>query len=823
MTQKSNTSGGAAGAGGLNFQAAISAIAYVHTLRGTPVQWTDDLAVGIPVGVSSETGGPGDDIALELTDGGGLVEVQVKKGLKATQEFWSVIDSLSEGINSGRCAYGILIVCPSSSNTIRSDLATAIRRVGDGRYDSSSEPQIKLTERLKKKGYDPAEICASLRIQTVAALSDYGDAIAAARAELGHVCRDPSQIKSAWNALYADALLAIQSKGRRTISSLVSVLRSSNIAIKSDENNMPAAVSQTLLQRIDAATKDFSVLGIPKLLSTDTAWLPLHASVGDTAIEHSSSMEDALQAYHALGEKPANRDEERIDAKTIGTFRRHCVVVGGPGSGKSLLLQVLAREFGREALISLRVSLRDLSKRIESTGCTVEEGLLYLGLAESGVSPKQLRAAGFSDLVFLCDGLDECGNYQSVIASGLRNIAVSSPSSRIIVTTRPIGYDVSELRHWRHYTIAPLDPDHAADHLETLCRGALGTISDSEDQLHADIDAQLDTSGAGKFISRSPLLTAFTAALFLEREPLGESRIDLYARIFKLIDDAPIPRKDSPSATPKAIRDSVLNHLGWLASTSPLLSAKEIEEQCAKNIAHSSGEPPLKSMSLTQDSIAYWEEAGLIERIRHSGQDLITFIHKTCGEFAAARHLATIDETEARQMIEKDLDTPEWEEILDFATQTPRAKMIADAVIARAETAELSSHLIDRAFHVLARPEIRLTPSQVSAFLERMFTLVQSEDRQKAYRIGACIVNNDMGHIPEVAKRSEQLLEAQAEWSRLIGWTVLVCHFPARLDHHKLEEAVLHYAALAMTITYSSDRGNSFSESGPTERFLNSS
>lgn len=795
MTQKSNTSGGAAGAGGLNFQAAISAIAYVHTLRGTPVQWTDDLAVGIPVGVSSETGGPGDDIALKLADGS-IVEVQVKKGLRATQEFWSVVDSLSEGINSDRCAYGILIVCPSSSNTIRSDYARAIRRLGDGRYDNPSKEQNTLTEYLKQKGYDPPKICTRLRIQTVAALSDQGDAIGAARAELGHVCTDQSQIKSAWNALYTNALQAIESKGRRTSTSLVSVLRSSNIEIRGDENDTPAAISQALLNWIDATTEKFSVLGIREPLSIDTAWLRLHASIGDTAIEHSSSMADALQAYHALGEKPANRDEKRIDAQTIGTFRRHCVVVGGPGSGKSLLLQVLAREFGREALISLRVSLRDLSKRIESTGCTVEEGLLYLGLAESGVSPKQLRAAGFSDLVFLCDGLDECGNYQSVIASGLRNIAASSPSSRIIVTTRPIGYDVSELLHWRHYTIAPLDPDHAADHMETLCRDALGTAADGEDHLRADIEAQLDTSGTGKFISRSPLLIAFAAALFLKRKALGRSKTDLYTRIFKLVDDAPAPRKGSPSATAKSVRDSVLNHLGWLVSTSPLLTEEEIAKRCAQNIERSFKEPCQKALLLTQDSITYWEEAGLIERIRHSEQDLITFIHKTCGEFAAARHLATIDETEARQLIEKDLDTPEWEEILDFATQTSRAKMIADAVIARAETAELSSHLIDRAFHVLARPEIHLAPSKLSIFLERMFILAQSDDRQKAYRVGACLAENDMGHLLEVAERSEQLIGAQAEWSRLIGWTVLVCHFPTRADHRKLEEAFLHYAAL---------------------------
>ena len=95
MIQKTNTSGGAAGAGGFNFQAAITAIAYVHSLRGTPVQWTEGLTASPPVGILSETGGTGDDISLELADRS-TVEVQVKKGLRATKAFWSVIDSLRD-------------------------------------------------------------------------------------------------------------------------------------------------------------------------------------------------------------------------------------------------------------------------------------------------------------------------------------------------------------------------------------------------------------------------------------------------------------------------------------------------------------------------------------------------------------------------------------------------------------------------------------------------------------------------------------------------------------------------------------------------------
>ena len=709
-------------AGGLNFQAAISAIAYIHALRGTPVQWLDGLTVGTPVSVSSETGGPGDDLSLKLTDGS-LVEVQVKKGLNATNAFWSAVDSLSEGINSGHCNYGILIVCPSSSNTIRSDFAKAIRRIGDGRPDNPTKQQIKFTCYLQEQGYDPTKICARMRVKTVSALNDHGDAIAAALAELGHVCANTPQIKSAWSALYVEAIRKIELKGQQTSSSLISVLQSSNIAIKGDDKDTPAAVNQALLEWIDSTTEEFSALAIDRPLSTDTAWLQLNASVGNDAIERNSSIEDALRAYHALSEKSVKDDRKRIDAKSIGTFRKLCVVVGGPGCGKSLLLKVLAREFGKDSIISLQVRLRDLAKRVKATGCTVEEGLLSLGLDGSRISPEQLRATGFLELVFLCDGLDECGNYQSEIASGLKDISVSSASYRIIVTTRPIGYDTAELRHWRHYEIMPLNPDDVADHLETLCRCALGTVSDSEDKLSDDIANYVNASGARKFISKSPLLLAFAAALILKQQALGESRIGLYARIFKLIDDVRTPRKSNTSTVSKAIRDSVLNHLGWLVCTSPLLTAENIEKKCAETIVRGIDEPYLKSLSLTQNSITYWEEVGLIERLRHGGQDLITFIHKTCGEFAAARHLETLSDTEARQLMEKELNNPEWAEILDFATQTSLAEMIASVIIERAEIIEPSSQLIDRAFHVLARPEIDLCPSKASSFFfKNVFT-----------------------------------------------------------------------------------------------------
>ena len=416
MTRVSSTFGGSAAAGGFGFQANIGAIAGIHTLRGIPVQWTDGLTAVAPCAVSFETSGPGDDLSLELADGS-IVEIQVKKGLRADGRFWSAFDALCEGIHCNRCSYGILIVCPNSSIPVRRGYALALERIGAGRSDGASPEQEKLASRLAERGYDAETVCARIRIRMVSALEDAGDAIEAARTGLGHVCAEDRQVRSAWHALGQDALSAIANKSRRTVSSLSARLRASGIDIEARVKDSPVAISDGLLRWTMSRTEHFGVLGISRQVPTDRAWLPLTAVVRETPVEQAPSVEQALADYHALGEK-SRTDKSVIDARTIGTFRKLCVVVGGPGSGKSLLLKVLAREFAKDSCVSIRVRLRDLATRMQETGCGIEEGLMQLGLDRTGVSRGQLRAASLSDLVLLCDGLDECGERQFDIAAG---------------------------------------------------------------------------------------------------------------------------------------------------------------------------------------------------------------------------------------------------------------------------------------------------------------------------------------------------------------------------------------------------------------------
>ena len=798
MTSVPNTSGGAAAAGGFSFQANLGAIACIHTLRGTPVQWTEGLTGSAPCAVSFETSGPGDDLSLELVDGS-TVEIQAKKGLRADQRFWAAVDALCEGIHCDLCSYGILIVCPNSSAPVRQAYSLALERIGEGRYDSASSEQRKLASRLAAKDYDPETVCKRIRIRTVSALGDAGDAIAAARAELGHVCALDRQVTAAWHTLCQDCFSAIATKSRRTLRSLLVRLSAYEIDIGDTAKDSPVAISDGLLRWIMCRTEHFEVPGISRPLPIDEAWLALSAVVRDASIEQPDSVERALADYHAAGEK-ARTDGGVIDARTIGTFRKLCVVVGGPGSGKSLLLRVLAREFAKDSYVSIRVRLRDLATRIESTGCGIEEGLLQLGVDGTGVSWEQLQTASLPDLVLLCDGLDECGERQFDIASGLKNISVSHPSFRIVVTTRPIGYSTSELHDWRHYEIAPLAESDSAEHLETFCRFALDEDSaDRKDERLPRIRAYLDEGSTSRVLAKSPLLLALGAALFLKWSDPGKTKTEVYRRIFRLIDGARGGRQIGPEVPAKAIRSDVLNQLGWLIAVSPLSAAEELERQCALTMERTLGISYRKALTKVEASIRYWEEKGIIERLQHPGIDLIAFIHKTFGEYGAALHLSEMEPDQARNAIGPVLSSPDWDEILDFATETPLATIVAKLLVAELQTVDLDESTLNRLIRVLVRPEVSLSHEEREYCWEGVFALARSEDRQKAYRVGLCLTEHDLSRMPEVEPMASVLVSAPTEWSRLVGWAVLACHFPQGVQRSALEDALAHFIERSTT------------------------
>ena len=239
--------------------------------------------------------------------------------------------------------------------------------------------------------------------------------------------------------------------------------------------------------------------------------------------------------------------------------------------------------------------------------------------------------------------------------------------------------------------------------------------------------------------------------------------------------------------------------MGWRIAVAPLLAAEELEKQCARSLEQTLGVTYLQALAEVEASVAYWEEKGLIERLRHPGIDLIAFIHKTCGEFAAALHLSRMRPDEARQALKSVLSEPDWDEILDFVTGTPLASMLPELLVDKFEASAPDEAAMNRLFRVLVRPEASLSRAKRRSILEKVDSLVRSEDRQKAYRVGHRLTEHDLSRMPEAEQMASALVSAPAEWSRLVGWAILACHFPASVPRPALEEALAYFMERSAT------------------------
>ena len=225
---RANASGGSAAAGGMNFHARVAAVAAVHLLVQRPLEWLEVFALDTPIAVWCETNGPGDDLRIDLANDV-VVEAQVKKGLQRGDDLWKALLGLANGIHTQLIAYGVLIVDIDASGTIRSDLATGITRLGQGRTDSLHEITSDFKLRLEDAGMPVQSTCQKLRI-VVMHCADHDDASeAAAKSALARICATGRDVISAWQALEVSAHKRIELRGRWTAELLNSILKAAGV------------------------------------------------------------------------------------------------------------------------------------------------------------------------------------------------------------------------------------------------------------------------------------------------------------------------------------------------------------------------------------------------------------------------------------------------------------------------------------------------------------------------------------------------------------------------------------------------------------------
>jgi hypothetical protein len=770
--------GGPGAAGGFNFQYAVTAIAGIRLLDGSPLGWVA-TAEDRPSSVRAESGGPGDDIRIETS--AGVVEVQVKRGLTAGAKLRDALLPLARAIHADTIAHGVLIVCPQSSLAIRRELVEDLVHIGGGQTDSLREVSMQLLEWFEQHDLPTQPVCARLHVQTIHALDGDSESVRSAKDLLRRLCKNPDDANAAWNAIYADASRIVKSRGRWELRTLVQLLDGQNIALASSQSS--ADVYAALAEAARSNNAHYSLPGSRVALPIDSAWLPLRAIVVSAQPDASLSMADALALYHA---RPSKRDAETVDARWIGRFITRCVVVAGPGLGKSTLLTKLARLYALDGYPVLKVRLVEVAAALRNG-----RGILDC-LIECGAPPHiadRARKAQFHDWVFLCDGLDEAYNQQEAIAAELLKLATSFPQARIVITTRPIGYVTGLLESWRHYELLPLSSD-TRTHLSTLLAALLAGDDPRRGDLRSLVTETLDDERPARaIISRSPLLLGMAATALARGDSLGDTREQLYRRLLETTNTLPNPR--AGNAPPARLANAVLDIAAWEVLSAPLTPADELQERCAERLAADPSYGRNRALEIVEQGLEHWESLGLIERVHAGGTKIITFVHKTFAEYAAARYLSKAEPERRRALTEACWTNSQWHEMLDFVGQME----IADVLVAQGITAGESqgARTLALALRALGADHTRVDERERRELLALAWRVVNSERSNDALDIGEALADLASRWPAEFAARAKHSINANTPWTAVVAWTCLLEAAPEACEPAAIVEAIRRF------------------------------
>ena len=761
--------GGAATGAGINFQAIVTAIAGVHLIKGNPLGWLDGLVDDTPVAVWAETGGPGDDIKLELRDKS-ITEVQIKRGLQTGDRLWDSLMSLARAVTSEEISYGLLIVSPDASRTIAYDLSRDIRRLADGRTDNLGSLAVTFCSKLEMAGLQPHSICKRLRMHIVHGLDGDGASISATKAFLGSLVFEQEDVNAAWNRLYREAHSIMERKGRWEASVILRMFVAEGIKIKGSE--APGSVLDRLTRWVIDTNQSFSILGVRKPLSVNEAWLPLQIMAIDSNREPESGAAEAMAHYHAIGKNYKTNTGAKIsDAEWIGRFYPRAVLTGGPGLGKSTLLTKAAQLYAKDGFPVLKVKLNTLAARMLS-GHTFIDSIFNLGLDGSGISPVEAMKAKFRNWVLLCDGLDECQNHQETVADGLQQFASGHPHARIIVTTRPIGYSTAKIADWRHYELLPPESELGSTHLANLLQAVLPTTHKLHENAPDVSTTELKKSTSSEVISRSPLLLGMAASLLMQTGLLGASKTQLYQKLFGLIGNMSNSRSAMQTIS-QPVLTRMLDILGWELTVRPLDSESAILEHCAEHLEVELGEPHLRAIQIATDCLHHWEDIGLVEKVHHGSETLLTFIHKTFTEFAAARYLRDIKSTETqRTEIVKRLDDTDWVEVLNLASGIGLAETIVSELTRG--SGKGTAKQLERALSILVNPDASVSFDMKVRVIKLAFDHVDSNKTDDVFSLGCALAEVTKIHPDLIGPAAASRLQSSRFSTRLIAWTCAV-------------------------------------------------
>lgn len=519
------------------------------------------------------------------------------------------------------------------------------------------------------------------------------------------------------------------------------------------------------LQWLKLRTEKFIVPGINVPLSIEHAWASLYVIEESDSVAK-KSLEEEIAKYHEW--ERLSHHHRKKSAQEITELGRRVVLIGGPGSGKSTLAKRAAYRMVSKGEKVIYVRLPFVAKEMNQ-GKSFEDALWSVALDGYSGNKEILKSEIMHPSILIADGLDECEPSRRRISQSLYDWCIGRQDTRVIVTTRPVGYEAALFSAFNHVEILPLNEDE----IESYSLKLLEILKDDEKLVAENYDSfkqQLKNNKMANVAARSPLLLNFLIQLLVSGKSFGKYRSELYRKILEewMAQSDRVNEIDFNSQI--ALRTIEL--IGWIIQSAVDgkggRSEQEIIQLLSSNIKDEYGAMPLQSRKMATEYLQFWVNVGVIEKLSIGYENGYTFIHFTLGEYAAGKFIYSLPEDKQKEVLLEKMHAPIWRETLLLAGGIGCARLFVETIMENMN--EEQDLYNDLAFAVSILSEIDSISDLKKTISEKTIDTISSPIPMLCFEAGEALEGIAQQEPDWIFNLVQPLLQHTQDWTKLVAY-----------------------------------------------------
>ena len=541
-------------------------------------------------------------------------------------------------------------------------------------------------------------------------------------------------------------------------------------------------------KHLSSCSDSISIIGMAKKLPIEMAWIQLRL-MDEEALQDLKEKGTGSMPY----QEEIRRTERKFDIESIWTSVENMVILAGPGAGKSTLLKKLVQTALHREQKVIWLSLMAVAGLL-GQGKTFDQAMRETMTASLSFEVSKAEFEYRLQYLFL-DGLDECGSIRRKIGAEIASWAAAHPWVRVVVTSRPLGYDAAALSDFRHMAILPMDFEECKNYVGKL----LEKLVPEDARQCADwFEKHTENRNIVELVSKSPLLMGFLLQLSIKRIDFGNSRIELYSRVMQEWLQGSSRQNEMKISEVElmcgieAVAYYMTNamervHEGaWkkekiLSAVTPWLQR---ELNCSRMAAGRKAEYMLK----------FWDERGILEKNYLENGIQYRFLHLNIGEYLTGKYISEMEPDEAEKWVLARSGSAKWHETIRMAVACDDSGFLAASLGKHEEAAELPTGEVFLAAEGLAD---RQTGAEAQNIYKNLLRFVVSDNEELVKRAVSAI----QGMRALIREwDTEYLLELMKSPKRRIAdaaYGVYLCMQREEMDQSILRQHFLDYKGRA--------------------------